>query len=151
MTSSQRVNTYSRKHRCLDYVRESTHLGKSDFYRRISKIVHRNLSHLNIVPDNPEPDHKETQTESSQKVIMTRSRTETEIRPPERTGLRGRWHVLLVLWCQRCIGISYLMFSSLCLVQCVWTRVLSSKCQMFWFCWFCSFSLTFIYNFDEFD
>ena len=46
--------------------------------------VHRNRSHLNIVPDRPEPEHQETQTDLSPKVIMMRSRTGTEIRPPER-------------------------------------------------------------------
>ena len=46
--------------------------------------IHRNRSHLNIVPDKPEPEHEETRTDLSTKVIMTRSRTGTEIRPPER-------------------------------------------------------------------
>ena len=45
--------------------------------------VHRNQSHLNIVPDRPEPEHQENQTDSSPKVI-TRSCTGTEIRLPER-------------------------------------------------------------------
>ena len=55
----------------------------------ISILSHRNRSHLNIVPDRPEPKHQETRTDSSPKVIMTRSRTGIMIRLPE-TGLRGR-------------------------------------------------------------
>ena len=49
-----------------------------------SEEVHGNRSHLNIVPDRPKPEHQENRTDSSPKVIMTRSRTGTEIRPPER-------------------------------------------------------------------
>ena len=46
--------------------------------------IHRNRSHLNIVPNKPEPEHAGTQTDLSPKVIMTRSRTGTEIGPPKR-------------------------------------------------------------------
>ena len=46
--------------------------------------VHRNRSHLNIVLE-----HQENRTDSSPKVIMTRSRTGTEIRPPERLAWGG--------------------------------------------------------------
>jgi len=46
--------------------------------------VHRNRSHLNVMPESQETENQETRTESSPNVIMTRSRTGTEIRPPER-------------------------------------------------------------------
>jgi len=51
--------------------------------------VHRNRSHLNVMPESQGTENQETRTESSPNVTMTRSRTGTEIRPPE-TGLRGR-------------------------------------------------------------
>ena len=41
-----------------------------------------------MVPDKPEPEHQKTRTDSSPKVIMTRSHsTGTEIRLPERCGI----------------------------------------------------------------
>ena len=51
--------------------------------------VHRNRSHLNVVPEQsmpeqPMPDNVEMETGSQPRVIMTRSQTGTEIRPPER-------------------------------------------------------------------
>ena len=55
--------------------------------------VHRNQSHLNIVPDKPkreaEPEHVETWTDMSSKVIMIRSCTVTAIWLPERLAWGG--------------------------------------------------------------
>ena len=98
--SWQRASTHPRQRQCLDSITSECQsiqgrdtspadLPRSYVVATPSGQVHRNRSQLNVIPECPETENQETQSESSPNVIMTRSCTGTD-QAARGTGLRGR-------------------------------------------------------------